>query len=205
MPIYHLSAKIISRKDGRNAVATAAYRSATRLTDAASGITHDYRHKRGVEHAEILAPPGAPEWVYDRQRLWNIVERIEKRKDAQLARELEIALPIELTAHQQVDLVFDFVTGELVADGMLVDAAIHRNDVHNPHAHLLLSTRRLLSDGFGPKERRWSDTESLLTWRRQWADRVNACLAAVGSTQRVDHRSLAAQGIDRTPGRKIGR
>jgi ATP-dependent exoDNAse (exonuclease V) alpha subunit len=205
MPIYHLSAKIISRKDGRNAVAAAAYRSATRLTDTASGITHDYRRKRGVEYAEILAPPCAPEWVYDRQKLWNVVERIEKRKDAQLARELELGLPVELPLHQQLELVFDFVTAELVADGMLVDVAIHRNDVQNPHAHLLQSTRRVLRDGFGPKERRWSDIESLLTWRRQWAERVNARLAAVGSARRVDHRSLAAPGIDRTPGRKIGR
>jgi ATP-dependent exoDNAse (exonuclease V) alpha subunit len=204
MAIYHLSAKIVSRKGGGSVIAAAAYRSATRLHEVANGVIHDYTRKRGVDHAEILAPPWAPEWVYDRQAVWAAVERAERRKDAQLARELEVALPSELEAPQQVELVRDYVTGELVALGMIADAAIHREDVRNPHFHLLLTTRVITTAGFGAKEPLWSEVESLLRWRRAWADIANAHLGQAGYARRIDERTLAAQGITRAPGQKIG-
>lgn len=167
MAIYHLSVKIISRKRARSIVAAAAYRSASALHDEAFGIIHDYRGKSGVEHAEIVAPPNAPEWVYDRQRLWNTVETMERRKDAQLAREIEIALPVELDLADQVELVRDYAMVGFVADGMIADVAIHREDRQNPHAHLLLSTRIITKDGFGLKDAAWGNIESLLRWRQQ--------------------------------------
>jgi ATP-dependent exoDNAse (exonuclease V) alpha subunit len=204
MSIYHLRAQIISRRDGGNAVAAAAYRSASRLTDEASGIIHDFRRRRGVAHTEIMGPPNAPEWIYDRHKLWNAVESIERRRDAQLARELEIALPVELSLDDHIELIHRYVRYEFVAAGMVVDIAVHRDDSHNPHTHLLLSTRSITAQGFGSKEPAWSETESQIGWRRDWADLVNVFLAKIGAEQRVDHRSLAVQGIARSPARRIG-
>jgi len=204
MAIYHLSVKIVSRKGGGSVIAAAAYRAAARLHDEANGITYDFTRKLGVDHAEILAPPWAPEWVYDRQALWAAVDRAERRKDAQLARELEIGLPVELDAARQIDPVREYVTGELVAHGMIADAAIHREDLNNPHLHVLLTTRVITAAGFGAKEPIWSEVESLLRWRRAWAQIANAHLAQVGLAQRIDERTLASQGIARAPGQKIG-
>jgi hypothetical protein len=214
MSIYHLRAQIISRRDGGNAVAAAASRSASCLTDEASGINHDFRRKRGVAHTEIMGPPNAPEWIYDRHTLWNAVERIERRRDAQLARELEFALPVELSLDDHIELIHRYVRCEFIAAGMIVDIAVHRDDIHNPHAHLMLSTRGITARGFGPKEPAWSGTESLIGWSRDWADLVNAFLAKIGVARfvdpcsvdpcSVDHRSLDVQGIARSPARRIG-
>ena len=107
MAIYHLSAKVMSRSTGRSIVAAAAYRSGSRLVDDRTGTVHDYTRK-SVDHTEILAPAGSPDWVYDRQQLWNRVEAVEKRKDAQLAREVEVALPRELTPEARIDLLRQF-------------------------------------------------------------------------------------------------
>jgi len=98
MAIYHFTAKIVKRTDGRSVVGAAAYRAGSLLHENSTGITHDYRDKDGVAHSEILAPDRAPDWVYDRLTLWNTVDAIETRKDAQLARDIEIGLPIELQA-----------------------------------------------------------------------------------------------------------
>jgi hypothetical protein len=204
MSIYHLKAQIISRRDGGNAVAAAAYRSAGRLTDEASGIIYDFRRKRGVAHTEIMGPPNAPEWIYDRHTLWNAVESIERRRDAQLARELEIALPVELGPDDHVELIHRYVRCEFIAAGMIADIAVHRDDTHNPHTHLMLSTRRITAQGFGPKEPAWSEAESLIGWRRDWADLVSAFLAKIGVERFVDHRSLEVRGIAGPPGRSIG-
>jgi len=204
MSIYHLRAKIISRSNGHSAVAAAAYRSASRLTDEADGITYDYRRKRGVAYAEIMGPPNAPEWIYDRHTLWNAIEKIERRRDAQLARELEMSLPVELSLDDHIELLHRYVRSEIVAAGMVVDVAVHRDDPHNPHTHLMLTTRRITAQGFGPKEPAWSETESLVRWRRNWADLVNPFLARIGVEQHVDHRSLAVQRIAPTAARRIG-
>src|SRR5487761_211334 len=135
MAIYHLHAKMVKRSEGRSAVGAAAYRAGSRLTDERTGYTYDYTDKPGVAHAEIIAPEGAASWVYDRARLWNTVEESERRKDAQVAREIEIALPVELSKDQQVELMRDFVRRTFVAKGMVADFAIHRDNPENPPAH----------------------------------------------------------------------
>ena len=204
MAIYHLSAKIISRADGRSVVAAAAYRAGESLKEESTGITFDYTRKQGVAHREILAVEGAPRWVYDRLTLWNSVDRVEKRRDAQLAREIEIGLPVELDHDQQVALARDFARREFVNRGMVADLAIHRQDAHNPHAHILLTTRRLNGERFGLKERSWNARAKLLEWRVGWEEVTNTHLARAGFAIRIDHRSLKAQGLELTPGRKIG-
>ena len=204
MAIYHLSAKIVTRAKGQSVVASAAYRSASHLYDERLDETFDYTRKGGVEHKEILAPEGAPAWVFDRQALWNAVEKAEKRKDAQLAREIELALPVELGKDEQVELLREFAQRSFVSKGMVVDLAVHRDNPENPHAHLLLTMREITPEGFGAKRRDWNAKEQLLEWRAEWAATANACLARAGPDVRIDHRSLEAQGIGLAPGRKIG-
>jgi Ti-type conjugative transfer relaxase TraA len=202
--IYHLSAKIVSRQSGRSVVAAAAYRAGQSLEEEATGITHDYTRKEGVEHSEILAPEGAPDWVHDRSKLWNTIEAVEKRKDAQLAREIEIGLPIELDADQQLALLREYAKREFVARGMVADFSIHRDDPNNPHAHILLTMRRVSEKGFGLKERSWNERSKLMDWRQGWEEVTNEHLARAGLAVRIDHRSLKAQGLILEPGRKIG-
>ena len=204
MAIYHLTAKIVQRAQGQSAVAAAAYRSASLLHEETTGITHDYTRKRGVEHTEILAPDSAPDWVFDRQSLWNTVEAAEKRKDAQVAREIEIGLPVELSKPEQIGLLRDYAKREFVSKGMVADLGVHLDNPHNPHAHILLTTRRLTADGFGPKERSWNDKRELLHWRSGWAEVTNEHLAEAGLAVRIDHRSYAEQRLELIPGRKIG-
>jgi Ti-type conjugative transfer relaxase TraA len=202
--IYHFAAKIVSRDRGQSAVATAAYNSTSVLHDERIGQTFDFSRKRGGEHAEILAPPTAPSWVHDRETLWNAVEKTERRKDAQLARQIELAVPVELSKDQQVELLRDFAQRAFVSKGMVVDLALHRDNLGNPHAHLMLTLRQTAANGFGRKERDWNTKKTLLQWREQWAEMQNAHLARTGLDVRVDHRTLEAQGIDLVPGRKIG-
>jgi Ti-type conjugative transfer relaxase TraA len=204
MAIYHLSAQIISRKEGRSAVAAAAYRAGENLYDEHIGKVFDYTRKRGVEYSEILAPPEAPSWVHDRQSLWNAVERAEKRKDAQLAREIEIGLPKELSKDEQVKLLREFVKTTFVSHGMVADVALHLDNEKNPHAHVMLTTRGISPDGFGQKRRDWNARTELLEWREGWANMANQHLAQAGLDIRIDHRTLEAQGIDLVPGQKIG-
>lgn len=202
--IYHLHAKMVKRSEGRSAVGAAAYRSGSSITDERTGYTFDYTQKLGVEHTEILAPEGAAAWVYDRTTLWNTVEQHERRSDAQVARELEIALPVELSKDQQLELMRDFVRRTFVSQGMVADFAIHLDNPENPHAHLLLTTRTLTETGFGAKRRDWNAKAELLTWRGQWAEIANEHLARAGLDLRIDHRTLEAQHIELVPGRKIG-
>ena len=204
MAIYHFHAKMVHRNKGQSTVAAAAYRSGSRLLEESTGITHDYTHKRGVEHSEILAPADAPAWVFDRHTLWNTVEASEKRKDAQVAREIEVGLPIELKDREQVALLRDFVKREFVTKGMVADIGIHRDNPNNPHSHILLTTRDLTAEGFGPKNRSWNTTNELLQWRRGWAEATNEHLIEAGLGVRIDHRSYREQKLDLIPGVKIG-
>lgn len=196
MAIFHLSAKLMGRSSGRSVVAAAAYRSGSRLVDERSGQVFDYTRK-AVEHAEIIAPGGSPAWVYDRQQLWNRVEATEKRKDAQLARELEIALPRELTPEARLDLLRGFVREHFTRRGMIADCAIHCPKAADgqpaPHAHILLTLRPVEGDAFGKKAREWNDVAQLEQWRAQWAGAANAALERAAVAARVDHRSLHAQ------------
>ena len=201
MAIYHFSAQIIGRSDGRSSVAAAAYRSGEALTDERTGTECRYdRRRERIAHTEILAPAGSPAWATDRNSLWNAVERGERRKDAQLAREFEIALPVELTEQQNQDLVRDWVQAEFIPLGVVVDISHHRDRRgRNPHAHIMKTTRAIDGDGFGPKLRDLNRAEQLEQWRSSWAEAVNSALARAGHQARVDHRSLEAQGIDREP------
>lgn len=208
MAIYHFSAKVISRAAGSSASAAAAYRSASRLRDDRLDRSHDFSNKAGVVHSEVMLPEGAPEHLSDRERLWNEVEAAEKRIDAQLAREVEFALPRELTKEQGIELAREFVRREFVLRGMVADLNVHcdvgTDGQPKPHAHVMLTTRSLGEEGFGAKVRDWNRTELLQHWREAWAEHVNQRLAEFDIDARVDHRSLEAQGINLEPQNKIG-
>ncbi len=208
MAIYHFSGTVISRSQGRSAVACAAYRSGEKLHDERYGKDHDYTQKQDVAHTEILLPDGAPLWMADREKLWNAVELHEKRKDAQLAREFNFALPRELTLKQNVSLACEFVQETFVKQGMIADLCIHNDkspdgQLH-PHAHVMLTMREVNGDGFGPKVRSWNDKALLLSWREEWALSVNHHLGLHGHDLKIDHRSLEEQGIQLEPQHKIG-
>jgi Ti-type conjugative transfer relaxase TraA len=209
--IYHFSAKVISRANGSSAVAAAAYRSASRLEDERLGRAHDFSNKAGVVHSEVMAPEGSPERWQDRGTLWNEVEAGEKRKDAQLAREVEFAIPREMTQAQGVALARDFVQSEFVDRGMVADLNVHwdvgPDGSPKPHAHVMLSMREVVAEGegaFGKKVREWNATELLTQWRERWADHVNERLVELDIDARIDHRTLEAQGINLEPQNKIG-
>lgn len=204
MAIYHLSAKTISRSAGRSATGAAAYRAGEIIEDARTGLVFDYGKKRGIDHKEIIVPVNAPDWMRDRVKLWNAVEHSEKRTDSQVAREVEVALPTELTLDQQRELVRNFVRTQFVDAGMVADIAIHHSDGKNPHAHILLTMRDIGSDGFGQKNRSWNDKAVLQNWRSAWELQTNLALARAGTTARIDHRTLKAQGIDREPTKHLG-
>ena len=208
MAIFHFSAKIISRASGRSAVAAAAYRSASRLHDERLDRDHDFSNKSGVAHSEVMLPEDAPERLSDRERLWNEVEATEKRKDAQLSREVEFAIPREMNQQQGIELARDFVSREFVDRGMIADFNVHWDigvdGMAKPHAHVMLSMREVDEDGFGAKVRDWNRSELVEQWRERWADHVNERLAELDIDARIDHRSLEAQGIELEPQDKIG-
>ncbi len=213
MAIYHFSAKTISRAAGSSALAAAAYRAAERLHDDRLGRTHDFTNKAGVIHSEVMLPEGANAAWSDREKLWNDVEAAEVRKDAQLAREIEFALPREMTQAQAIELARDFVKAEFVDRGMIADLNVHwdigADGEAKPHAHVMLTMREIIvgDDGsttFGAKVRDWNRTELLTHWREAWATHANQRMAELDIDARIDHRSLAAQGIDLEPQSKIG-
>lgn len=155
MAIYHCHCKIISRGQGRSAVGAAAYRSGEKLYNEYDGIEHDYTKKGGVAYSEIMLCENAPKEYQDRQTLWNAVEKIEKGSKAQLAREYEVALPVELSRKEQIQLVRDFVKENFVDKGMCVDFSIHDKENGNPHAHIMLTTRPINENGeWGMKEKK---------------------------------------------------
>jgi Ti-type conjugative transfer relaxase TraA len=208
MAIYHFSAKIISRANGSSALASAAYRSASRLHDQRLGRHHDFSSKAGVVHSEVLVPDGAPEQYRDRETLWNAVEGAELRKDAQLSREVEFAIPRELDQAEGIRLAREFVGREFVARGMIADLNVHwdvgADGEPKPHAHVMLTLRDVEETGFGKKNRDWNRTDLLEKWRERWAEHANQRLAELDIEARIDHRSLEAQGIDLEPQHKIG-
>lgn len=227
MAICHIPIKIIQRSKGKSAVAAAAYRSGTKLTNEWDGMTHDYTRKGGVIYSEILLPPHAPPEFSDRSTLWNSVEEIEKARDSQLAREVEAALPRELTREQQLALVRRYVQDTFVSAGMCADVALHDKGDGNPHAHILLTIRPLKEDGtWGAKCRKvyetdehgqripdgkggwknhredttdWNDRDKAEVWRAAWAAYTNQALKDAGRPERIDHRSYKRQGIDKIP------
>ncbi|HEY1613989.1 MAG TPA: Ti-type conjugative transfer relaxase TraA [Rhizomicrobium sp.] len=209
MAIYHFSAKVIGRVTGSSALASAAYRSASRLYDERLDRHHDFTNKTGVVHSEVMTPDGVPEEFRERERLWNAVEAAEKRKDAQLAREIEFAIPRELDQAQGIELARNFVGREFVARGMIADLNVHwdigPDGDAKPHAHVMLTMRSVGEEGFGAKVREWNRTELLEHWRASWSEHVNERLAELGIEARIDHRSFEDQGIELEPQHKIGR
>ncbi|MFZ6845540.1 MobQ family relaxase [Undibacterium sp. RuTC16W] len=205
MAIYHLSVKLITRTTAKNAVAAASYRAGQKIHDNRTGQTFDYTRKKEVSYRRIFTPPNAPRWMKDREQLWNAVEQSETRKDAQVAREIEVALPIELSTSQHIILLERFVHTQLISKGMIADVVIH-NKKNNPHAHILLTTREIniTCDGFGKKNRDWNDKINLKIWREQWASHCNRRLSIASSKSRIDHRSLQDQGAGRIPTVHVG-
>ena len=212
MAIFHLSVKTVSRSAGRSATAAAAYRAGVEITDERTGEIHDYTRKGGVESAELVLPAGAPEWAADRAALWNAAEQAEKRKNSTVAREVEIALPEELSPAERARLVRDFAREIVERHGCAADVCIHApgrgGDDRNHHAHILLTTRRLGPDGLTEKTRELDDQKTgkvLVTeWRERYAQLQNERLREAGLSVQVDHRTLAEQGQDREPTRHLG-
>jgi len=211
--IYHLSVKTISRSAGRSATAAAAYRAGVQITDERTGDVHDYSRRGGVESADLVLPVGAPSWASDRSALWNAAEQAEKRKNSTVAREFELALPAELSPAARRDLAVSFARELVERHGCAADVCIHapgkEGDNRNHHAHVLLTTRRLGPEGLGEKTRELDEVKAgagqLVTeWRERFAELQNERLQAAGLSVRVDHRTLADQGIDRAPTMHLG-
>ncbi|MBY4615423.1 MobQ family relaxase, partial [Rhizobium redzepovicii] len=221
MAIYHFSMKPIARSGGRSAVASAAYRAAVRLTNERDGLTHDFSNRTGVEHAEIVLPArSSGYWAMKRSALWNAAERAEKRSDARIAREFEVALPHELTPDQRLVLTRAFALYLANRYGAAVDFAIHRpgegSDIRNSHAHLMMTTRQLTEAGLGDKtllerENRWllanhlpPSQLQLKELRQAWEHLANSHLERAGLDIRIDNRSHLEAGITIEPTEHVG-
>jgi ATP-dependent exoDNAse (exonuclease V) alpha subunit len=205
MAIYHFSAKVFSRKSGASAVGKAAYRSGEDLYDRTIDETFNYAHRKNdISYKEIMTPDNVPKWAMDRQELWTKVEEIEKRKDSQLAREFVVALPCELSLDKNISIIKKYVADNFVSKGMIADIAIHDAESHNPHAHVMLTMREITKEGFGKKNRQWNEKGNLILWRKEWEEIVNDSLEENGINEKVDHRTLEAQGLDREPTIHVG-
>lgn len=216
MAIYHLHVKVIGRSKGQNAVASAAYRRATALLDEQENKKWDFSKKAGVIHKEISLPSNAPSWLKDlvenytkdpdlaSEKLWNKVERSEKRIDAQLAREIEFALPIELDSAQSIQLAREFINDQFTIRGMAADWSVHW-DAGNPHVHAMLTMRELTADGFGKKVTDWNSKALLIEWRTKWAEYANFHLQMHQHDVHIDHRSYQDQGIELIPSTHLGK
>lgn len=221
MAIYHLSMKPIARSGGRSAVASAAYRACQKLTNERDGLTHDFTRKGGLDHAEIVVPKvSKADWAKDRSTLWNMAEAAEKRKDARVAREIEIALPHELTPEQRRELTREFAQGLADRYGIAVDFAIHKpdsdTDIRNHHAHIMLTTRKVETNRLGDKSELELENKKLIALglptthdqlrdiRLDWEQRANRHLALAGHDIRIDHRSHRDCGLEIEPTQHVG-
>ena len=228
MALFHSHVQIISRSKGKSAVSAAAYRAAELLKSERERSEYDFTRKRGVVHTEILLPDHAPREYSNRAVLWNAVETIEKAENAQLARELDIALPVELSREQGIALARDYAKYTFVSAGMCADLCVHDKGDGNPHFHVMLTMRPINDDGtwggkqrkeyildnngnkiYDPKKRQykcrsikstdWNDRSKADEWRKIWEDMANEALKSVGSDSRIDRRSYADQGIEQIP------
>ncbi len=228
MAIYHNTMKIVTRGKGKSAVAASAYQSGTKMVNEWDGEVHDYSRKKGVVYSEIMLPEHAPASFSDRSTLWNSLELFEKRGDAQLARSIEVSLPIELGFDEHLKIIHDYCE-QFRSAGMVVDFSMHDPEPkgHNPHCHILLTMRPLdeqgrwaaksksvpVLDENGEKIRLpsrkfktkkvdltgWSDQGNAEKWRASWAEIVNRYLEANGFSERIDHRSNETRGIEEIP------
>ncbi len=219
MANYHLHVKFFSRSKGQSATGAAAYRAGEKIHDETNNKTHDYAGRSGVIDTEIYSPDHAPEWGTNRARLWNEIEKSETNKDgsirktAQLAQEVEVSLPRELTHDENKALVKEFVTQQFVSKGMIADVAFHESEASdggkNPHAHIMLTMRDITENGFGNKNQEWSGgglakrKERLNEVRESWANAQNRHLEKVQET--VNHHSYEEQGIKAVPTLHLGK
>ena len=228
-----MNISVISRGKGRSAVGASAYRAGEKITNEYDGITHDYTNKKGIEYTEVILPENAPKAFKDRKILWNEVEKIEKSSKAQLSREVEIALPKELSLEENINLLKEYVLENFVKSGMCADIAVHDKKDGNPHAHIMLTMRPIQENGeWGGKSKKeytldkdgkkiydkkkktykcktikatnWDEKETLGKWRENWAIKVNERLLANNIQEKISHLSLEEQGIERIPQIHIG-
>jgi len=235
MALFSMRVQQIKRSAGQSPVAAAAYRAGERLHDERQGITHDYTRKTGIVHKEIMVPDNAPAWArrLDRESLWNKVDKRERRKDAQTAREIRIMIPRELDPAARVALVQDFVKRNFVDLGMIADVAIHcpkaADGKEQPHAHVMLTMRPLTAEGFGDKSRHdwvpdptgrthpdgrpvmvesnadsWNSAAYYERCREDWENTANGALACAGSAERIDRRSYLERGLSKLPEPYLG-
>ena len=210
-----MSIKIFSRGKGASAVQKAAYRAGEMMESEYDGEIHDYSRKAGIVHTDIILPENAPIEYRDRSVLWNAVEMSERFVNAQLAREVEISLPVELTRAQNIALTRKFVHEVFVKGGMCADICVHDNGTGNPHAHIMLTMRPFEEDGsWGQKSYSvngrkiptvdWNEREKAEYWRKAWAKYQNTALKEHGFETRVDHRSFQRQGKEQIPTVHLG-
>ncbi|AJA81517.1 MobQ family relaxase [Levilactobacillus brevis] len=227
MAIFHMSFSNISAGKGRSAIASAAYRSGEKLFDDQEG-RHYFYARSVIPESFILTPKNAPAWASDREKLWNEVERKDRRANSRYAKEFNVALPVELSEDEQKELLTKYVQENFVDQGMVADVAIHRDHQDNPHAHVMLTNRPFNPDGtWGikskkqyildengnkmytgtskyPKSRKilmvdWDKKEKIIEWRHNWAVSVNQVLEQKNIPDRISEKSFTEQGIDDTP------
>lgn len=203
--MFHFSARVYSRSGGHSSVASSAYVSRSSLYDRRRGVTYDYSYKNDLSASFILSPASAPDWVSDRERLWNEVERLEKRSDAQLFRGITLAFPRAFSSEIAEMVLLKFSNSQFVDAGMIVDANVHGVGGENPHAHLMITLRSISTDGFGLKERGWNAAGNVTRWRQAWADVCNKELDEMGlSHLHISPLSYKARGIKKLPQRHAG-
>lgn len=223
MGYFYFSSQILNRAN-HSAVAAAAYRSGESLYSERDGLTKNYGERSVAPECYILTPKNAPVWAADRERLWNEVEKIEKQKNAQMAREIRVALPRDLSNSDQKELLLQFCKENFSDKGMVADISIHRDKEKNPHAHIMLTMRPFNEDGtWGNKRKKinqevngvmkkvsvhltdWNEKETLVKWRKNYADLINEKLKLRGIEDQVSHESYKKQGLDRLPGIRLER
>ncbi|MGA3534118.1 MobQ family relaxase [Lactiplantibacillus plantarum] len=226
MAIFHISFSNISAGKGRSAIASAAYRSGEKLFDDKEGRRYFYA-RSVIPESFILTPKNAPEWASDREKLWNEVEKNDRKSNSRYAKEFNVALPVELSEYEQKELQTKYVQENFVDQGMVADVAIHRDHPDNPHAHVMLTNRpfnpdgswglkaktqyikdengkQLLTKSGFPKQRKiwlvdWDKKEKINEWRHNWATSVNQSLAQKNIPDRISEKSFVDQGIQETP------
>ena len=231
MAIFHMSFSNISAGKGRSAIASAAYRSGEKLFDDKEGRSYFYA-RSVMPESFILTPKNAPKWANDRQKLWNEVEKKDRKANSRYAKEFNVALPVELTNEEQKVLITKFVQETFVDKGMVADVAIHRDHEENPHAHVMLTNRpfnpdgswglksktqyvldkngkQLLTKNGNPKQRKiwlvdWDKPGKVEEWRHAWAEEVNSLFQAKGMPERISEKSYEEQGIEKTPTKHEG-
>lgn len=194
MAIFHLSFSMLKRSAGKSSCYLAAYNARERIEDVRTGDVYDYSYRSDLFHHCILAPEHTPLNIVENSAvLWNEIEKTEKRKDAQLSRYFDIAIPVELDNDAKIALVKNYCKRNFVSKGMIADISFHDLDGHNPHAHVMLTLREITPQGFGNKNRSWNEHNLMDEWRASWSRMSNRALEHAGSANRIDHRSLAAQ------------